>query len=593
MTALGSGAPGRETMTDDTSRRGLGWQILALLVIGLIFRLMMAYGLDALRGSGFETDLRLFAFWAENLADQGPFGFYERGFFADYTPGYLYALWAVGVVGNFLGGVGDLVKIPAILTDAVLAFVVYRMVRDLGVTERRALLAAAVVLLNPVTWFDSVIWGQVDSFGTVFLLLSIRELWKGRHERAAILAVVAALIKPQLAILVPIVAFVTIRRVLWPKGAWGDEPAPEPSGFGWERRTTGLLRIFSTGVAGFVTAVVLAAPFGLSVVTISTSAPFLDSSLLRLVFSTAATYSYVTVNAYNLWALFPLDGQSMASNGGWIYDAPVPDATAWATIGPFPAALVGGVLLGALLFVIVPALVARRPDRLTILVGVAVLALAFFAVPTRVHERYLFPLFGIAAILFAFSWRWRIAYIVASVATFLNMYVVLTTLYTNNPQVEDWLGIGPAVRSYGGVALVAVLHTAALVFGLLQLRDGARRTLASELEVGRRPDWEEAPENVPAQPGGTGAPVADHGDSTPPGGRCNRMWCHRPPRRSPQSLTHPAGGSRHGTSAADGARAGRSRGSGLAAPRPPSGRTARASWPGRRAGAWIASTSGS
>ena len=39
---------------------------------------------------------------------------------------------------------------------------------------------------------------------------------------------------------------------------------------------------------------------------------------------------------------------------------------------------------------------------LTVLVGVAVLALAFFAVPTRVHERYLFPLFGLAGIL---NWR--------------------------------------------------------------------------------------------------------------------------------------------------------------------------------------------
>ena len=74
----------------------------------------------------------------------------------------------------------------------------------------------------------------------------------------------------------------------------------------------------------------------------------------------------------------------------------------------------------------------------------SVLALAFFAVPTRVHERYLFPLFALAAILFAFSWRWRIVYVVASVATFLNMYVVLTTLYPDNPSVRDWLGIGAA-----------------------------------------------------------------------------------------------------------------------------------------------------
>ena len=80
----------------------------------------------------------------------------------------------------------------------------------------------------------------------------------------------------------------------------------------------------------------------------------------------------------------------------------------------------------------------------------SVLALAFFAVPTRVHERYLFPLFALAAIPLAFSWRWRIVYVVASVATFLNMYVVLTTIYPDNPSIRDWLGIGEAIRSQFG-----------------------------------------------------------------------------------------------------------------------------------------------
>ena len=450
MTGLGSGAPGRDSTTDEAPRRGFGWQILAILAIALVFRLMMAYGFDALRGSGFKSDLDLFRFWADNLAKDGPFGFYDRDFFADYTPGYLYALWLVGVVGQLLGGVGDLIKLPAILTDVVLGLVVYLMARDLGVSERRSTIAGAVVVLNPITWFDSVVWGQVDSFGVVFLLLSVRELWKARSERAAIFAVVAALVKPQLAILVPIVAAVTIRRALWPDGAFGSEGAPKPSGFRWERRMQGPIRILSTAVAGFVTAVVVSAPFGLSVISFSTTAPFIDSSLLRLIFSTASTYSYVSVNAYNLWALFPVDGQSMATSRGWQYDAPVPDASSWAAIGPLPAAVVGGALLALLLFVVVPVLVARRPDRLTILVGVSVLALAFFAVPTRVHERYLFPLFAIAAIPFAFSWRWRIFYIVASIATFLNMYAVLTTIYPDNPSISDWLGIGDGDHVPGG-----------------------------------------------------------------------------------------------------------------------------------------------
>jgi len=510
-----------------TSWRGIGRQILILMAIGLVFRLIMAYGLEGLRGSGFESDLKLFRYWAGNLGQQGPFGFYDRGFFADYTPGYLYALWLVGIVGNLLGGVGDLVKLPAILTDVVLGLVVYRMALDLGTTERRATLAGAVVIFNPITWFDSTIWGQVDSFGTVFLLLAIRELWKGRSERSAILAVVAALIKPQLGILVPIVALVVIRRALWPAGGWGHEDAPPPSGTRWERETGGWVRILTTAGAGLLTAVAVSAPFGLSVVSLSTTAPFVDSSLVRLIFSTAATYSYVTVNAYNAWALFPVDGVSLATSGLWIPDAPVPDAASWAQVAGLPAAVIGAGLLLAVI-IVTAVLVARRPDRLTILVGVSVLALAFFAVPTRVHERYLFPLFGLAAILVAFSWRWRIAYAIAGVATFLNMYVVLTTVYKGNPSIQDWLGIGEAIRSWWGVAIVALMHTAVLAWALVQLRPGARRALAGELAASAADDEAEAPDDQgAASPHRAGGP--------------DRTWGSRPAEPDRLPSAPPAG----------------------------------------------------
>lgn len=524
MTGLGSGAPGRETMTDEAPRRGIGPGILPILAIGLIFRLIMAYAIDPLRGSGFESDLGLFRYWAEILAEHGPPGFYEQASYADYTPGYLYALWLVGLAGQVLGGVGDLIKLPAILTDVAMAWVVHAMVLDLGAGRRRALLAAAVVVVNPITWFDSVIWGQVDSFGVVFLLLAIRELWRGRTERSAILAMVAGLVKPQLLILVPIVAAVTIRRALRPKGGWGEEPPPAPSGTAWERRTGGPVRILTTGAAGFLTAVALSLPFGLSVVSLSPAAPFLDSSLVRLMLSTAAVYPYLTVNAYNAWALFPVNGESMATGGGatWIPDSPIPDAAAWGAIGPLPAAAVGAVLLLSTAAIVALA-VARRPDRLGILVGACVLALAFFALPTRVHERYLFPLFGLAAILFAFSWRWRIAYVAAGLATFLNMYVVLTTLYPDNPGVSDWLGIGGAIRSTAGVTLVAVLHTAAFAWAFAQLRPGARAALREELADAREEAvLEEGEEATAGHPRRAGPERASAALAVPPGGMAAR-----------------------------------------------------------------------
>ena len=318
MSGLGSGAPGRETMTDETPRRGIGWRILAIVAIGLVFRLIMAYGY--LRAPRIRVRLGPRAVPATGRPTS-PTTARSASTTAASSPTTRRATctrcgWS-GVVGQFLGGVGDLIKLPAILTDVALGYIVYRMARDLGVSERRATIAGAVVIVNPITWFDSVVWGQVDSFGTVFLLLSVRELWKARSERAAILAVVAALVKPQLAILVPIVAFVTIRRALWPEGGFGDEAAPRAVrvrlGAPHDRldpdRVDGRRRLRDGGrPVGAVRAVRGRRS--------AATAPFVDSSLVRLILSTASTYSYVTVNAYNLWALFPVDGQSMATNGG-------------------------------------------------------------------------------------------------------------------------------------------------------------------------------------------------------------------------------------------------------------------------------------
>ncbi len=478
MTASGSGVPGRGSTTDDTPRRGIGREIAAILVIGLVARLILAY---LLPGSGFANDLASFRGWASDLATNGLWGFYARPGFHDYTPGYLYALWLVGVVGNLLGGIGDLIKIPAILADLAIGWLVYDMAQELGVSRRSALIAAAVAVFNPVSWFDSVVWGQVDSFGVVFMLLSIRELWRGRTERSAILAVVAALIKPQLGILAFLVAAVTIRRALRPAGGWGDEQPPEPTGIAPERRITGPIRIITTGLAGFLTAIALSAPFGLSL-----------TGLIEQLFKTAAGYPYLTLNAYNLWALVGAGNGSMADTGGWTLDSPpiAPATDPYASFFGIPAVVLGAVLLGAVILG-VSLLVARRPDRRTILVGTCVLALAFFAVPTRVHERYLYPLFALAAILLAFSWRWRIAYALASIAAFFNMYVVLTTIYPGcvdhpgdscNPSIADWLGIGPAIHSSAGVTLVALTITGVFVWSLVQLRDRAARRLEAELD---------------------------------------------------------------------------------------------------------------
>jgi hypothetical protein len=483
-TVRGSGAPSRATGTRDTVGA-----VLAVLALGLALRLIIAY---LLPGSGFATDLGAFDFWARDLAAHGPIGFYERTFFHDYTPGYLYVLWFVGSILTAtnadvwaapypaLAGMG--LKAVPILADLAIGWLVYSMVLELGGRRRMALVGATLAVFNPISWFDSVAWGQVDSVGVVFMLLSLRELWRDRPERAAIWAVAAAIIKPQLGILIPLVAVVTIRRALWPAGGEGD---PSRTGRPW--------RILTTGVAGFLTAVVLCLPFGLSVIEFTGQAPFIRSGLISQIVVAAGGYPYLTVNAFNLWALVPSNvGLSMANSGQWVCD--FAGATSATTVGTrycsFGSALVGDiptVLIGSVLLLATVALVlwvvARRPDRVTLLVGLAVLALAFFAVPTRVHERYGYPFFALAAILAAVSVRWRVSYVVLSAATLANMYVVLTTIYPDNPSLADWFGIGSAIRSEAGVAVIAIVHTVGFVWVLWQLRRTALGPIGESLSA--------------------------------------------------------------------------------------------------------------
>jgi dolichyl-phosphate-mannose--protein O-mannosyl transferase len=470
-----------------------------LLALGLVLRLIIAYVL--LPGSGFGVDLGSFSAWAIELARNGPWGLYDRPIFVDYTPGYLYVLWALGLVSEWTGiAIGSLLKLPAIVADLALAVAVFALAAELGASRRAGLAAAAVVLFVPITWFDSAVWAQVDSIGTLVLVLAVRELWRGHSERAAILTTIAAIIKPQFGILLPLAAIVILRRHLV------EQPADDT----WlgRRLGGGPVRIATVTLAGLVTATLVCLPFGLVILPV----PFLgigfEDSLLGQIIQTAGGYPYVTVNAYNPWALVSLDGNGLATAGTWIRDAPnpeVPDDPYFTVLGA-PAVLFGSLLIGAAIASLMVVLWRRHDDRRALLVALTVMAIAFFILPTRVHERYLYPFFALGAILFALQPRWGAVYGALAAANLANMYGILTLPFYDNPGLGPLLGafggagarLGEAIRSTTGVWLVAITHTLGLVAAAAFLvRPAPGETDATDL------DREEV--DAAAEPGATTA----------------------------------------------------------------------------------------
>ncbi len=445
--------------------RVLAWSpaLIVLLLGGLALRLTIAYVLFP--SSGFTTDVSSYASWAMTLAEHGPGGFYASAGFADYPPAYLYLLWPVGLLARGASDPGamaaDLVKLPPILLDLAVGYVLYRLVRGWAWPSRRAeamaLGAAALYLFNPVSFYDSALWGQSDAAGALMLLLGAAALVRGNSEGAAALAAVAALVKPQFGVvLLPLVAFVLIKRHLVLPGSGPQRAAWAPAPLaGWLARQQGPLRLLTAAATALVAFLVVALPFGMGPLE------YLD----RMV-GTAAGYSYLSVNAFNAWALFGSGGVApLAQALGWSDDTvgllgPIPGVTIGAAL------LVGGFLWGCWRG-------AVRDDRWTLLMALAFLAIAFFILPTRVHERYIFPAVAILPLLAVVSRRWSLALLLLSVGAFINLHAILTVPLYGSENVTS-LPLGAWFRTTPLVAASAILQTAVGLWAAWQLRPALR-----------------------------------------------------------------------------------------------------------------------
>lgn len=104
-----------------------------------------------------------------------------------------------------------------------------------------------------------------------------------------------------------------------------------------------------------------------------------------------------------------------------------------------PAVTVGAALLVAVGLLVAGGLLLR--DGTTpILLGFTILALAFFVLPTRVHERYLFPFFATGAILAAPGLLRMAGLAVVAALNTINLHAVLA----------GDLFIGPGRGGFGG-----------------------------------------------------------------------------------------------------------------------------------------------
>ena len=366
LLALGLGRCGRPA--SDVPKNEL-WQLALVLILVLGAKVLIAPLYS------YRVDLGTYAAWASRLAQLGPTNFYATGYFADYPPGYMYVLWAVGLVVKAVGLSWSssaailLLKLPALLADLAIAWLTFVRLRPGG--KRLAWGAALAFALNPALILNSAVWGQTDSILSLLLLLAFLAQGKRQFELSWALLTLAILTKPQALLVAPLFVF-------WPWGWWRSG------------------RPLTTGLVALATTFFIVDPF-------RAGRPW--SWLIDLYSGTAGNYAETSVNAMNLAAnLFGMRGQDSVLHWGL-------DAQTWGFI------LGLGIGLGFLMTYL------RSRDRASYTHLLAAAMLVAFVCLTRMHERYLYPFFVFAGLL-GVSGRHGLLYWALSALFFTNELVV-------------------------------------------------------------------------------------------------------------------------------------------------------------------------
>jgi dolichyl-phosphate-mannose-protein mannosyltransferase len=330
-----------------------------------------------------EVDTRDFMAWFQTAADYGPRTFYTI-IWCDYPPFNIYFFWIFGLLAKNLSVFGTslftyIMKLPPNLFDTATSVLIFAFVRK-RLDFKMALLATALYAFNPAVIFNAAVWGQFDAIYTFFLVLSLMLALASKPELSAVTFTLGILTKPQSIALLPLIALLIFRK-------------------GWRRLLTSIL-------AGATTIFAVIIPFEWS-----NPATFLS----KIYFGAYSGYEYTSINAFNTWAL----------GGLW-----VPDGNLF---------IVGWMLFGV--FTVFTLYVLHK--RFTVsgeqlaLFSAFMLLFGFFMLPTRIHERYLFPAISILVLLVPFLKKTRLLYVVLTGTLFINEAYVLSFLNSADPFIKQ------------------------------------------------------------------------------------------------------------------------------------------------------------
>jgi hypothetical protein len=297
----------------------------------------------------------------------------------DYMPLWMYTVYALSYLVTPLGGAffeplpaitRAIVKLPSVLADTASVVLIYAWGRRWA-ARREAALIAALYTLSPPVWINSAWWGQADTLLMLPLIGALVLLDRAGGRWSWLCWAIALATKPQAIVFAPVLAVATLRRY-------------------------GCRGVLAGGAIALAARAAAAAPL---------VAAGQGGGLLYASVTSIGRFPRVSNGAYNLGYLL---------TGG----QPTPDAALW--LGVLSYRMLGLILLSCVALLICVGLL-RRADALGRVGAGAALALAFFMLPTQIHERYLFLPLASLALCIPLSRRYLLPYLALAFSATLNI----------------------------------------------------------------------------------------------------------------------------------------------------------------------------
>ena len=379
--------------------------LAVLLAVSLLIRVLL-FPLK-----GYPIDTGDFSYWFNAAAQHGIRPFYSVAGWVDYPPFNVYIFWAFGSLAKIFSiPIINMVKLVPNIFDLATAALIYVFVRKQS-SFKIALTATALYTFNPAVIYNAAVWGQYDAIYTFFLIFSLILALKSRPNLSAAAFAIGLLTKPQGIALAPLIAFLIYKK-------------------------NGLKQMLFSVLVFAATVFLVIIPFDWGGDPIS--------FLTKIYFGAYNGYAYTSINAFNLWGLYGL----------WVSDQV-----------PINLNVLGWVLFGAFAAFTLYFLHKRfnaSNDFLAIFTAF-MLFFAFFMLPTRIHERYLFPAISVLALMFPSLKKTRPLYATLTATLLINEAYILYWLNASYPNPGPNLTGDPVTLAVSAINLLMLVYASILM----------------------------------------------------------------------------------------------------------------------------------